>query len=191
MPSHRALALFRGRNEGMLRRRAGARAELRDRSRDAPPTPANGMIAARFGSRDQGRAGRRLAARNACAGPGRSSSACTSRRDLFGALRERAEEEAIRVFAHNLRDLLLAAPAGPRVTMGLDPGIRTGVQGGGGRRHRQAARHRHRLPARAAQRLGRRAAHAGRSCADKHGVRPDRHRQRHRLAARPTSWPPS
>jgi uncharacterized protein len=48
--------------------------------------------------------------------------------DLFGELRERAEEEAIRVFAQNLHDLLLAAPAGPRATIGLDPGLRTGVK---------------------------------------------------------------
>ena len=48
--------------------------------------------------------------------------------ELFTALRERAEEEAIRVFGQNLNDLLLAAPAGARVTMGLDPGIRTGVK---------------------------------------------------------------
>jgi uncharacterized protein len=48
--------------------------------------------------------------------------------ELMNALRERAEEEAIRVFARNLHDLLLAAPAGPRATMGLDPGIRTGVK---------------------------------------------------------------
>ncbi|MGL4565030.1 MAG: helix-hairpin-helix domain-containing protein, partial [Halioglobus sp.] len=48
--------------------------------------------------------------------------------DLLGQLRERAEREAIQVFAHNLKDLLLAAPAGPRATMGLDPGLRTGVK---------------------------------------------------------------
>ena len=54
-------------------------------------------------------------------------------RDLFAGLREDAEAVAIKVFADNLRDLLLAAPAGKRVVMGLDPGIRTGVQGGGGR----------------------------------------------------------
>ena len=48
--------------------------------------------------------------------------------DLMGELRERAEEEAIQVFARNLKDLLLAAPAGSRATMGLDPGIRTGVK---------------------------------------------------------------
>jgi uncharacterized protein len=49
-------------------------------------------------------------------------------RDLFSKLREDAEKVAIKVFADNLRDLLLAAPAGPRVVMGLDPGIRTGVK---------------------------------------------------------------
>ena len=48
--------------------------------------------------------------------------------DLLGQLRERAQDEAIRVFARNLKDLLLAAPAGPRPTMGLDPGVRTGVK---------------------------------------------------------------
>jgi uncharacterized protein len=48
--------------------------------------------------------------------------------ELLAELRQRAEEEAIRVFANNLHDLLLAAPAGPRVTMGLDPGLRTGVK---------------------------------------------------------------
>ncbi len=62
--------------------------------------------------------------------------------DLLARLKERADAEAISVFAKNLKDLLLAAPAGPRVTMGLDPGIRTGRQGRGGRRDRQGARHR-------------------------------------------------
>jgi protein Tex len=52
----------------------------------------------------------------------------STERDLFAKLREDAEKVAIKVFADNLRDLLLAAPAGPRVTMGLDPGIRTGVK---------------------------------------------------------------
>ena len=52
----------------------------------------------------------------------------STERDLFTRLREEAEKVAIKVFADNLRDLLLAAPAGPRVVMGLDPGIRTGVK---------------------------------------------------------------
>ena len=54
--------------------------------------------------------------------------------DLFGRVREGAEDEAIRVFGDNLKDLMLAAPAGARTVMGLDPGIRTGRQGGRGRR---------------------------------------------------------
>jgi uncharacterized protein len=52
----------------------------------------------------------------------------STERDLFARLRDAAQEVAIKVFADNLRDLLLAAPAGPRVVMGLDPGIRTGVK---------------------------------------------------------------
>jgi uncharacterized protein len=90
-------------------------------------------------------------------------------RDLFTRLREEAEAVAIKVFADNLRDLLLAAPAGPRVVMGLDPGIRTGVKVAVVDATGKVLDHRHRLPARAAPRLGRRAAHAGRLVA-KHGV---------------------
>jgi uncharacterized protein len=62
--------------------------------------------------------------------------------ELLTELREAAEAEAIRVFAANLRDLLLAAPAGHRACIGLDPGLRTGVKVVVARRHRQAARHR-------------------------------------------------
>ena len=65
---------------------------------------------------------------SASPGPGASSCRCRPERDLFARLREEAEKVAIKVFADNLRDLLLAAPAGPRVVMGLDPGIRTGVK---------------------------------------------------------------
>ncbi len=61
-------------------------------------------------------------------GAGRSSSSLSLERDLFARLREAAEATAIKVFADNLRDLLLAAPAGPKVVMGLDPGIRTGCK---------------------------------------------------------------
>ena len=86
-------------------------------------------------------------------------------RDLFTRLREDAEKVAIKVFADNLRDLLLAAPAGPRVVMGLDPGIRTGVKvavvDATGKLVDTATVY----PARAAQGLGGLAAHAGPSCA--------------------------
>ena len=62
--------------------------------------------------------------------------------DLRQRLWNAAEDAGVRVFAENLRDLLLAAPAGARVTMGLDPAYRTGGQGCGRRRHRQGGRHR-------------------------------------------------
>ena len=94
----------------------------------------------------------------------------TSRSTVEQRLREQAEAEAIRVFGRNLHDLLLAAPAGQRMTMGLDPGHPHRRQGRGRRRHRQAARHRDGLPARAAQRLGGHAAHAGGASATRHGV---------------------
>ena len=108
--------------------------------------------------------------------------------DVEQRLREEAEAEAIRVFGRNLHDLLLAAPAGQRVTMGLDPGHPHRRQGRGRRRHRQAARHRHRLSARAAQRLGRRAAHARRRCARRTACSSSRSATAPRRA-RPTSSP--
>jgi uncharacterized protein len=99
--------------------------------------------------------------------------------DLMREMRERAEEEAIHVFARNLKDLLLAAPAGSRATMGLDPGIRTGVKVAVVDAHRQAHRDLHRLSVPAEQR---RARHAGRTClADPQAqCRADLDRQRHR-----------
>ncbi len=74
------------------------------------------------------------------------------------------------MFAHNLHDLLLAAPAGPRATMGLDPGLRTGVKVAVVDATGKVRRHRHHLPARAAPRLGRLAAPRSRELAQKHGV---------------------
>ena len=75
--------------------------------------------------------------------------------DLRMRLRQAAEDEAVRVFAANLRDLLLAAPAGSRATMGLDPGLRTGVKVAVVDADRQGRGHRHDLPARAAPAVGR------------------------------------
>jgi uncharacterized protein len=124
VPSHRALALFRGRNEEMLRLSLKTAPELED-----PPlsSACETMVAGHFGLQDQGRAADAWlleAARWAWI----VKLALHIEFELMDQLRERAEAEAIRVFAQNLRDLLLAAPAGPRVTMGLDPGIRTGVK---------------------------------------------------------------
>ena len=126
LPSHRALALLRGRAEGVLR----LGLDLPDAAAataDGGLHPCARRIAARAGIRDQGRAadGWLLdTARWAWA----TKISVHLEVDLMQTLRERAEEEAIRVFARNLKDLLLAAPAGSRATMGLDPGIRTGVK---------------------------------------------------------------
>ncbi|MCK2094756.1 Tex family protein [Thauera aromatica] len=122
LPSHRVLALLRGRNEGVLR----LALEVERADADAPH-PCEGRIAARFGIRNQGRpADRWLAETVRWAWSVKIS--IHLELELMGELRERAEEEAIRVFARNLKDLLLAAPAGTRATIGLDPGIRTGVK---------------------------------------------------------------
>jgi uncharacterized protein len=124
IPSHRALALFRGRNEGMLRLSVKLPEELQD-----PPRPASciGTIAARYGIAEQGRPGDRWLLETA-RWAWMVKISLHLELELSNALRERAEEEAIRVFARNLHDLMLAAPAGPRTTLGLDPGIRTGVK---------------------------------------------------------------
>ncbi len=123
MPSHRALALFRGRTEGVLR----LSVTIPEPEGATGPTTPERRIAARFGITSQGR-------------PGDAWMAETVRwawkfkihvhleLDAESRLREQAEAEAIRVFGRNVRDVLLAAPAGTRTTMGLDPGIRTGVK---------------------------------------------------------------
>ncbi|MDR3352383.1 MAG: RNA-binding transcriptional accessory protein [Zoogloeaceae bacterium] len=127
IPSHRALALFRGRQEGFLDV-ALVLADALDPERAAEATrPCEQRIAARFGIRDEGRpADRWLAETTRWAWKVKIS--LSLELDLMNELRERAEEEAIRVFARNLKDLLLAAPAGARRTLGIDPGIRTGCK---------------------------------------------------------------
>ncbi len=122
VPSHRALALFRGRNEGILQMTL----EIGD-----PETPGSDpgerRVAVRFGIRDEGRPADgwlRETARWAW----KVKLLSHLETELKQRMREAAEEEAIRVFASNLRDLLLAAPAGARPTLGLDPGLRTGVK---------------------------------------------------------------
>ncbi|WP_041603326.1 Tex family protein [Thioflavicoccus mobilis] len=121
IPSHRALALFRGRNQGVLT------LELIAGDGEDPDAVCRHLIAQHFGIAQQGR-------------PGDAWLAETVRKawriklltrlelDLKGRLLEAAEEEAIRVFGRNLKALLLAAPAGRLATMGLDPGLRTGVK---------------------------------------------------------------
>ena len=127
LPSHRALALFRGRREEMLDVRLRLDSEEERPAWSAPHNPCEARIAARFGIQDQGRPADRWLMDTARF-TWRVKSFMHLELELMGALRARAETEAIHVFARNLKALLLAAPAGPRVTMGLDPGVRTGVK---------------------------------------------------------------
>ena len=121
IPSHRALALFRGRNQGVLS------LELLAGDGDDPDAVCRQMIAERFGVADRGRPGDawlRETVRKAW----RIKLLVRLDLDLKGRLLEAAESEAIDVFAKNLKALLLAAPAGRLPTIGLDPGLRTGVK---------------------------------------------------------------
>ena len=127
IPSHRALALFRGRREEMLTVSLRLDTEPEKPKWNAPHNPCEGRIALRFGIRDRGRPADPWLL-DTVRWAWRVRISMNLETELMGALRERAEAEAIRVFARNLKDLLLAAPAGPRVTMGLDPGLRTGVK---------------------------------------------------------------
>ncbi|WP_295547224.1 Tex family protein [uncultured Pseudacidovorax sp.] len=123
VPSHRALAVFRGRQLEIL----DAKLVLPVEPEPGKPSIAEGRIALHLGWSHQGRKADDLI-RKCVAWTWRVKLSLSSERDLFSRLREEAEKVAIKVFADNLRDLLLAAPAGPRVVMGLDPGIRTGVK---------------------------------------------------------------
>jgi uncharacterized protein len=123
-PSHRILAMLRGRNEDILRLSLKTAGELED-----PPraSPCEAMVAGHFGIADKGRAADKWLLETA-RWAWMVKLSLHLELELMNQLREAAEEEAIRVFARNLHDLLLAAPAGPRITIGLDPGIRTGVK---------------------------------------------------------------
>lgn len=126
IPSHRALAMFRGRNEGILT--LAIITELPDPDKPAVITsPCELMIAKHFAISDQGRAGDSWL-KEVVRWCWRVKLYTHLETDLMGQLREAAETEAIDVFAGNLKDLLLSAPAGPKATIGLDPGLRTGVK---------------------------------------------------------------
>ncbi|MCB8745569.1 RNA-binding transcriptional accessory protein [Rhodoferax sp. U2-2l] len=149
VPSHRALAVFRGRSLEILEAKlvlpeqpvaaaaasasqqpavALEKAPAATKSKASPVVSlAEGRIAQKLGWRHQGRAADDLI-RRCVAWTWRVKLSLSTERDLFAKLREASEAVAIKVFADNLRDLLLAAPAGPRVVLGLDPGIRTGVK---------------------------------------------------------------
>ena len=132
VPSHRALAVFRGRTQEWL----DARLVLNDAPMPGQGTPqpgtpavsmAEGRIAVHLGWSHRKRAADDLI-RKSIGWTWKVKLSLSLERDLFTKLREAAETVAIKVFADNVRDLLLAAPAGKRVVMGLDPGIRTGVK---------------------------------------------------------------
>lgn len=139
VPSHRALAVFRGRSLEILEAKlavpepmevlgalASAQPSVKTRA-SAVVSLAEARIALRLGWSHQSRPADDLI-RKCVAWTWRVKLSLSIERDLFARLREQAEKVAIKVFADNLRDLLLAAPAGPRVVLGLDPGIRTGVK---------------------------------------------------------------
>jgi uncharacterized protein len=123
VPSHRALAVFRGRTLEWL----DAKLILDEEAVAGKPGLAEGRIARHLGWSHATRKSDDLI-RKTVAWTWKVKLSLSLERDLFGRLREQAETVAIKVFADNLRDLLLAAPAGKRVVMGLDPGIRTGVK---------------------------------------------------------------
>jgi protein Tex len=127
VPPHRALALFRGRTATILRLSLKLPEELEATGWSAEHGPCERRIASHFGLNDEGRAADAWIA-SAVRMTWRAKLSFSIEATLFGELRQTAEQEAIRVFAQNLEDLLLAAPAGNRATLGLDPGIRTGVK---------------------------------------------------------------
>ncbi|WCR45863.1 Tex family protein [Stutzerimonas stutzeri] len=121
-PSHRALAIFRGRNEGIL----SVSLKVGDET-PGSMHPGEGMIGERFGIANRGRAADKWLG-EVVRWTWKVKLYTHLETDLLGELRDKAEDEAISVFARNLHDLLLAAPAGPRATLALDPGLRTGCK---------------------------------------------------------------
>jgi uncharacterized protein len=122
-PSHRALAMFRGRNEGILT----LALELKEDLQPGQMHPCEILVAEHWKIQDKRRAADTWLA-EVVRWSWRVKLLTHLETDLLGDLRERAEADAIEVFARNLKDLLLAAPAGQLATIGLDPGLRTGVK---------------------------------------------------------------
>jgi len=123
IPSHRALALFRGRALGVLSVQLGLGEELEA----AVPHPCVSMIAQHIGIEDRGRAADKWL-QSVCHWTWKVKAQLHISSELMIHLREAAETEAIKIFGRNLHDLLLAAPAGPKAVLGLDPGLRTGCK---------------------------------------------------------------
>ena len=123
IPSHRALALFRGRTLGVLK----LELNLGDVLEATVPHPCIAMIAAHVGIEDRGRRADAWLM-GVCDWAWRVKVHLHLTVELLTQLREAAEAEAIKIFGRNLHELLLAAPAGPKAVLGLDPGIRTGCK---------------------------------------------------------------
>ena len=123
IPSHRALAMFRGRTLGVLKLDLGLGETL-----DAQvPHPCAALIAAHFGIENKGRRADKWLS-DVCYWAWRVKVHLHLSTELLLQVREAAEAEAIKIFGRNLHELLLAAPAGPKAVLGLDPGIRTGCK---------------------------------------------------------------
>lgn len=123
VPSHRALAILRGRNEGFL----AANLVTGDPNDKLTPSPCEGMVAGFYNIEFQSRPADRWLA-EVVKWTWRVKLLTSLENELITRIRESAEEQAIKVFATNLKDLLMAAPAGHKATIGLDPGLRTGVK---------------------------------------------------------------
>ena len=122
IPSHRALAVFRGRKEGFLSVEIGS-AGLESGATD----PCEGMVASHFSIENKGRPADKWLS-EVVTWTWRIKLIYRLETDLLGQLREQSDDEAIRVFTENMKAILLAPPAGNKVTLGLDPGLRTGVK---------------------------------------------------------------
>ena len=122
IPSHRALAGFRGRKEGFLSVEIGS-AGLESGATD----PCEGMIANHFGIQNKSRLADKWLS-EVITWTWRIKLIYRLETDLLGQLRDQSDDEAIRVFTENMKAILLAPPAGNKVTLGLDPGLRTGVK---------------------------------------------------------------
>ncbi len=124
VPSHRALAIFRGRNEGILQ----VSLDSEPANPDSKGLACEGIIKQTLDVEFGQHSARELWLNTVIQWTWRVKISQYMETELFAQLREKSETEAISVFAKNLNDLLMAAPAGPKITMGLDPGLRTGVK---------------------------------------------------------------
>jgi len=124
IPSHRALALFRGRNEGILQLKLNPDPQQEDAK---ARSYGEQLIAAHINWHDRQHPADAWL-QQTVQWTWRIKILLHMETELFGTVRERAETDAIQIFANNLKDLLMAAPAGAKVTMGLDPGVRTGIK---------------------------------------------------------------